>query len=212
MLNDKIFQRQSFPEPPAEVLQTFDALEDDKYLKGDYIFRQRAYSLGSYSRHGIDWEIDNNLFHQPNNKYASNQRKFAAASDTVKKYIESILCTEERLQAIGDDVYELGIHQIRTKTEKGKPGLPCPEGPHQDGFDYVGIFSFRNHNIKGGRSELRKDHKEGPAVFETTVEPHDLLIFDDRAVFHYTFPIKPADGSYGYRDVVILTFNKKAHA
>jgi hypothetical protein len=100
---------------------------------------------------------------------------------------------------------EIGVHQIRTSCSPNNFGNPAPEGIHQDGADFIGIFSVDRDNIQGGQTHLYAARKEKP-VFNKILEPGELLLVNDRDFFHFTTPIKPLTASPGTRDVFVLTF------
>ncbi|MBE9058637.1 2OG-Fe dioxygenase family protein [Sphaerospermopsis sp. LEGE 08334] len=99
---------------------------------------------------------------------------------------------------------EIGIHQIRTTCSPGHLGNPAPEGIHQDGTDFIGIFSVGRDNIKGGETHLYTAKKEKP-VFHKILQPGELLLVNDHEFFHFTSPIKSENPAPGTRDVFVLT-------
>lgn len=99
---------------------------------------------------------------------------------------------------------EIGIHQIRTSCSPGHLGNPAPEGIHQDGTDFIGIFSVARDNIQGGETHLYTAKKEKP-VFKKILYPGELLLVNDHDFFHFTSPIKPENPAPGTRDVFVLT-------
>ncbi|MFN6530729.1 2OG-Fe dioxygenase family protein [Nostoc sp. ChiSLP03a] len=99
---------------------------------------------------------------------------------------------------------EIGVHQIRTICSADNLGNPAPEGIHQDGTDFIGIFSVDRDNIQGGETHLYTDKKQKP-VFSKVLNPGELLLVNDRDFFHFTTPIKPQIDAQGSRDVFVLT-------
>jgi hypothetical protein len=99
---------------------------------------------------------------------------------------------------------EIGVHQIRTICSPDNLGNPAPEGIHQDGTDFIGIFSVARENIQGGETHLYTAKKEKP-VFSKVLNPGELLLVNDHDFFHFTTPIKPQIHGYGTRDVFVLT-------
>lgn len=99
----------------------------------------------------------------------------------------------------------LGIHQIRITCSEGEAGLPVPEGIHQDGFDLIAMCCAARHNVSGAETRLYRTPEEKP-VYNCVLEPGDIIYCNDRSLFHYTSPIKPAPGHFrGYRDMFVLT-------
>ncbi|MDZ8028297.1 MAG: 2OG-Fe dioxygenase family protein [Nostoc sp. SerVER01] len=99
---------------------------------------------------------------------------------------------------------EIGVHQIRTICSPDNLGNPAPEGIHQDGTDFIGIFSVDRDNIQGGETHLYRAKKEKP-VFSKILNSGELLLVNDHEFFHFTTPIKPEIEAQGSRDVFVLT-------
>jgi hypothetical protein len=99
---------------------------------------------------------------------------------------------------------EIGVHQIRTICSPENMGNPAPEGIHQDGTDFIGIFSVKRENIQGGETHLYTAKKEKP-VFSKVLNSGELLLVNDHEFFHFTTPIKPQNEGVGIRDVFVLT-------
>jgi len=196
--------------PSTFVLRTFDDLKDDQYLQeGDGLFRKRSYARGVLTTDGINWNNGTD-FYQPTslNEYAGNvTRVFEPACAEIKEFMESLMASSFYNNLINRRSYNFGLHQIRTITDDDHEGYPVPEGFHQDGFEFVIILSFQNHNVKGGRCYLREGSKEGPCVLDQEMNANDVLIFNDRRFFHYASPIRPKISGLGYRDRCVLTFD-----
>lgn len=99
---------------------------------------------------------------------------------------------------------EIGVHQIRTICSPDNLGNPAPEGIHQDGTDFIGIFAVDRDNIQGGETHLYAAKKEKP-VFSKILNSGELLLVNDHDFFHFTTPIKPEIPAQGSRDVFVLT-------
>ena len=99
---------------------------------------------------------------------------------------------------------EIGVHQIRTICSPDNLGNPAPEGIHQDGTDFIGIFSVARENIIGGEAHLYTAKKEKP-IFKKVLQPGELLLFNDHEFFHFATPIKPEALAPGTMDVFVLT-------
>jgi len=84
-------------------------------------------------------------------------------------------------------------------------GEPAPEGRHQDGFDYVGIFCARRVKVTGGVSELFLNKDDTKPILKKTLRQNELLVVNDREVFHNATKLSPVDLELGYRDVFVFT-------
>lgn len=198
------------PAPTSAVLQTFFELPDDSFLKGQFAFRKRVYARGILSADGVEWDTGTDFF-QPRaiNEYAGGiKRVFAPAGDTIREYIWQVLQSPFYRSGLGDGRYHFGLHQIRIVCDDQHEGHPVPEGYHQDGFDFVAIHSFQRSNIKGGGSSLRGGTKDGPCVFERDLAQGEILLFNDRRLFHYASPVTNVEPGFGYRDICVLTFSQ----
>ncbi|ODS22988.1 hypothetical protein AB835_11125 [Candidatus Endobugula sertula] len=84
-------------------------------------------------------------------------------------------------------------------------GQPAIEGWHQDGKEMVGILCLARHNITGGISKL-KISIDQPEIMSETLQPEEMIIFDDKKVFHYATPIEPKNSNgNGHRDVLLIS-------
>ena len=196
--------------PPAtEVLASFGQLPDDQFLKGEFVFRKRAYARGVLSPNGIEWDSSTEFFQpQALNEYAGGvKRVFAPAGVTIREYIWQALQSAVYRSGLGEEQYHFGLHQIRIVCDDLHEGHPVPEGYHQDGFDFVGIHNFRRANVKGGGSYLRDGSKDGPCILEHDLAEGEILLFNDRRLFHYATPITNVESGIGYRDICVLTFS-----
>jgi len=99
---------------------------------------------------------------------------------------------------------EIGVHQIRIICSPDNSGSPAPEGIHQDGTDFIGIFSVDRENIQGGETHLYTAKREKP-VFSKVLNPGELLLVNDHEFFHFANPIKPQTDAQGSFDVFVLT-------
>jgi hypothetical protein len=197
------------PKPTPDLLETFEDLPNDEYLQGGWAFRKRAYARGLVTPGGIEW-VSGSDFFQPSsiNAFAGDIRRvFAPAGTKIREYVWQTFQDSSYREGLGDDTYELGLHQIRIVCDDEHEGHPVPEGFHQDGFDVVVIQSYQRRNITGGKSFLREGSIEGPCVLEHDLLPGEMLVFNDRRMFHYADPIRPQSPGPGCRDLCVMTLS-----
>jgi len=93
-------------------------------------------------------------------------------------------------------------------------GLPAVEGFHQDGNRHVGMLVVTRKNITGdsGVSQyVLDDHgkKTEELIFNSVIQPGELIYWNDKRVWHYGTELKLADknvnGGRGVRDIIILS-------
>jgi hypothetical protein len=201
--------------------EDWDHLELDLYLAQGAKFRLRRY--GRYY-----WSPANNTlaalphesYFQPEdeNSYAGSiTRDFARLSpDTVHNpFLRALVrATFACLPVAGDRqdaTWEVRIHQIRIVASAKVPGLPAPEGIHQDGTDFLTLHLVRRHNVEGGESTIY-DLERKPIWRHTMKETLDSLILEDPRIMHGVTPVRPADErTIGIRDMLGVDFIYSPH-
>lgn len=187
----------------------YEDMPQDPYMGGE--FRTRRHSSvqktegGNYRllphAHFVQSQDVNKLVGDVERTFEPLDEKLAT-SDEFAKVVDAFA------EMAGFDAMEadIGIHQIRVRCSEDIKGDPAPEGRHQDGFKYIGIFVVERHNIEGGFSELylSGDPEEKPFL-EKILGEHEMLIVNDQEIFHNASGIKPTDVKGGYRDVFVLT-------
>ncbi|OUY08441.1 2OG-Fe dioxygenase family protein [Acinetobacter populi] len=193
-------------------LETFDHLNEDKYLKAQDKFRFRAYSTGNLVNSILKWKEENSSFLQSkelNNYMGDVVRHFNQLPPRSKKYINIVIRSLFDSSTIPKANYEIGCHQIRIIATDKFNGYPAPEGFHRDGFDYIAIHCAQLNNVNGAISLVRSlDNKE--KLYEHILLPSQIMVLNDNKVEHYITPITPKiPNKKAYRDIFVITFNKK---
>jgi hypothetical protein len=105
-----------------------------------------------------------------------------------------------------DATWEVRIHQIRILASVRVPGLPAPEGIHQDGTDFLTLHLVHRRNVRGGETTIY-DLERRPIQHYTMREPLNSLILEDPRIMHGVTAVYPADGeSLGVRDMLGVDF------
>jgi hypothetical protein len=198
------------------MLPDWDALELDRYLKNGATFRRRRYGRFSWS------PTDSELAVLPRESYFQPEDENSYAGGIVREFAPLLPATVDNpwLRALVRTTFaclpvpdarqgsnwEVRVHQIRIVATSDQPGLPAPEGTHQDGTDFLTLHLVRRHNITGGVSTIY-DLDRNPIRSFTLMEPLDSLILEDPRVMHGVTPVFAADGqSVGTRDLIGLDF------
>jgi hypothetical protein len=194
----------------------WDHLELDRYLEDGAKFRQRRYGRFSWS------PADDTLVPLPQEPYFQPEDENAYAGGIARDFAPLLRDTERNpfLHAlvratfaclpIADDkkgkTWEVRIHQLRVVASPAEPGLPAPEGIHQDGTDFLTLHLVRRQNIAGGESTIY-DLDRNPIQRYTMREPLDSLILEDPRIMHGVTPVHCADGrTLGFRDLMGVDF------
>jgi hypothetical protein len=210
--------------PPLEshwerLMGDWDHLEMDRYLQDGATFRRRRYGRYSWlpAEDALEALPDEPYFQpEDENAYAGGiVRAFAPLlPETVHNpfLLALVRATFACLPLAGDErghAWEVRVHQIRIVTAPERPGLPAPEGTHQDGTDFLTLHLVRRHNITGGVSTIY-DLDRKPIQSCTLREPLDSLILEDPRIMHGVTPVYPADGrTVGTRDLLGLDFLRR---
>jgi hypothetical protein len=194
----------------------WDHLEPDRHLKDGATFRRRRYGRYHWSPGACELLL---LPHEPyfqaeeENAYAGGfVRDFAPLlPETVgNPFLQALVrATFACLPVSGDRLeqpWEVRIHEIRIVASLQQPGLPAPEGIHQDGTDFLTLHLVRRQNIAGGESTIY-DLDRQPIRSFTMRETLDSMILEDPRIMHGVTPVYPADGqTLGVRDMLGLDF------
>lgn len=188
----------------AGLSMFFDQLPVDPYIDGD--FRRRRY--GRFEKQGQGFHrLDNGVFFQAAaiNKFLGDvPRTYPDLLPAVAEHdaFLAMLSAFARHTALADG-REIGVHQMRICASLGSATPPAPEGVHQDGFDFIGVFFCGSQGVTGGALQLYHGLKEQP-FFQQALTTGDYLVLDDRRFYHNAAPILPT-GQQGHWDVIVLT-------
>jgi hypothetical protein len=198
------------------LCEDWDDLEPDRYLEHGAMFRLRRY--GRYYWSPADdalVALPQEPYFQPKdeNPYAGGiERNFAPLlpETTRNPFLHALVrLTFACLPVAGDrqgKTWEVRTHQVRIVASPGKPGLPAPEGIHQDGTDFLTLHLVRRLNVVGGESTIY-DLGRKPIACYTMREPLDSFILEDPRIMHGVTPVHSADGLRpGVRDLLGVDF------
>lgn len=77
--------------------------------------------------------------------------------------------------------------------------------PHQDGERIIFIYILDKEG-SGAETHLYTSPDEEP-IYRSTLEPGDLLVFEDRRFWHGVTPLVPPPGGAARRDALVCTVN-----
>lgn len=186
----------------------FKNMPFDPYVKGD--FRKRRFSSIKKDHFG-NFEV------MPHKKFIQSSNVNDLLGDVEREYdeleLELIYSTEFKkivdafTELTGVNMYltEVGIHQMRVLSSLYIKGEPAPEGRHKDGFDYIGIFCARRSQVSGAKSELFLNKDDEKPILEKILGENEMLIVNDREVYHNATKLNPTGTDCGYRDVFVFT-------
>jgi hypothetical protein len=198
------------------MCEDWDHLELDRYLEPRAKFRLRRY--GRYYWSPIDnalTVLPHESYFQPEdeNPYAGGMaRDFAPLLPDTRHnpFLHALVRSTFACLPITDNrqgkTWEVRVHQIRIVASPGRPGLPAPEGIHQDGTDFLTLHLVSRRNVVGGETTIYDLHRK-PIGRYTMREALDSFILEDPRVLHGVTPVHSADGlTSGLRDLLGLDF------
>lgn len=199
----------SLPFDDLSSLQvTFDRLPPDQYVEDR--LRSRRYSCYHF-KDGQLQQLKTEHFMQTydvNKALGDVERVYEPIEPTLNDnriFLKMFDIMLRRTQITEDSVIE--VHQIRWHCKENVKE-PAPEGNHQDGFDYLGMFMINNHNVDGGEIMLF-DTADGDPFFKRRFENGEYLLVNDNHLFHNAAPLIPTENNEdGHWDIIVLTVNK----
>jgi hypothetical protein len=200
------------------LCEDWDHLEPDRYLADGAKFRLRRYGRYSWS------SADNVLAALPHEPYFQPEDENSYAGGVVRDFATLLPSTVDNpaLHALvranfaclpvaaarRGATWEVRIHQIRIVACPQQPGLPAPEGIHQDGTDFLTLHLVRRRNVVGAETTIY-DRDRKPIARHTMREPLDSFILEDPRVLHGVTPAHSTDGrTPGTRDLLGIDFIK----
>ena len=187
-----------------EARPSFNDLPHTSHADGE--FRLRRYSVIDFC--GVP--VGESTFTQSSdyNKYQGDVlRDFEPIEDSVvnSKCFRRMLGLFRHAGEI--TMEDIEVHQMRVIVPKSMSVAELsPEGPHQDGYDAVGIFSINIYNVCGGEL-LVFDNKDDHPFWSMLLKPGEVVVFNDREVWHDGNSItRDVEGiEENYMDVFVLT-------
>tara|TARA_B100001093_G_scaffold372805_1_gene357785 strand:- start:681 stop:1316 length:636 start_codon:yes stop_codon:yes gene_type:complete len=188
--------------------QYFENMPYDPYVKGN--FRKRRFSSIKKDNYGQFQILPHKTFTQSsdvNDLLGDVVREYEELdkelffSDDFLKIVEGFV----KITNINPNSTEIGIHQMRILCSEYIKGEPVPEGIHKDGFDVIGIFCARRVNVTGGTSELYIAKKDKKPILQKKLEENEMLLVNDREVYHTATKLNPVNMELGFRDVFVFT-------
>jgi len=173
-----------------EVQPSFNDLPHTGHKDSE--FRLRRYSVIDL----LGTPVDGSTFTQSSD-YNKYQGDIAREFETIQESVVNSKCFRKMLglfRRAGEfDMENIEAHQMRVTVPHGSMVAELsPEGPHQDGYDAVGIFSVNTYNVRGGEL-LVFDDKDAHPFWTMLLKPGEVVIFNDRDIWH--------DGNCIERDV-----------
>ncbi len=205
--SDFTFLPIAFPTTGLAALRPFyDRLPLDPYIQGKFRTRRFSHFLGPAHRLR---RLSHMQFLQSKavNQLAGGiRREFQELEDGLlsEPAFQAMVTAFTDGMAIDPEVREIGVHQIRISCWPDHAGSPAPEGIHQDGFDYIGMFCVERHQMVGGTTRIYPA-RDLPPMFSRDMQPGEGVLANDRRVYHFGEQVRPSSAQPGYWDLLVIT-------
>ncbi|WED25929.1 2OG-Fe dioxygenase family protein [Vibrio sp. DW001] len=197
------------PENVAPQLSSyFDDLPADKYVDSDH--RYRSYAQFQAGNTGLV-RLPHSTFTQSsefNRVVGDVERDFAEMDNEMVQTpcFQHILKSFMQRTGTDKDNSVVHVHQIRVTCKSDATSAPAPEGIHQDGYRFVGIFCVQRKNIAGGFTQIFVSPVEQHPHLNTVLEENQFVILNDSRFFHHISETLSSEaGEKGVRDVFVFT-------
>ena len=198
-------------------LDSWNRLEQDQYMADGGKYRKRRHATYAIMQAG---ERARRMPYQPHYQTVDYNplnggvaRYFAPIVDDLHRSatLAALLELGNRLfsQMTGNHAWHIELHQFRIEARDGREGKPTPEGVHRDGVDFVIVVMIKRVNIDSGATTIFDlEHRQvGEFMLR---EAFDMVLVNDREVYHGVTPIRQIDAEQeAYRDVLVMTFKKR---
>lgn len=199
-------------------LDSWNSLEEDQYMADGGHYRKRRHATLATQQDGDRPRLMPHQAHYQTEAYnplnGGVARYFAPILDDLmnSKTLAALLDFGNHLfsRISGKNQWHIELHQFRIEARDGQHGNPTPEGVHRDGVDYVIVVMINRVNIESGATTIYNLDNQLVGEF-TLLNTFDMVIVNDKKVYHGVTPITQLDASEeAYRDVLVMTFKSTA--
>ncbi len=198
-------------------LDSWNQLEQDQYMADRGKYRKRRHATYAIQGSGEPAAL---MPYQPHYQTVDYNplnggvaRYFAPILDDLhqSQMLSALLDFGNRVfsQLSGNPLWHIELHQFRIEARDGRLGKPTPEGVHRDGVDFVIVVMIKRINIESGATTIYDLNNKLVGEFMLR-DPFDLVLVNDRKLFHGVTPITQLDAdSEAFRDVLVITFKRR---
>jgi hypothetical protein len=139
-----------------------------------------------------------------NPAHGGYERHYPPLADEMAARLGDALRLFQTAARLPEDAEVLVQAQRITTGNDGKIGHPAVEGFHQDDVSWVGILLIARSSLSGGMTLVSSTSDEHGLVFAGELQAGQLLVLQDRKVWHYTSPVYDTTQAPGHRDVILF--------
>ena len=192
----------------STVRDSFNRLPTTDHRDGQYRLRRYSKIKLCDTDHSKYMKMESEAFNQSthyNQFQGGVDRKFEDIEDEIVESGGMVEMCDVFLKSSGfSDDHEIEIHQMRIVARNELTPV-SPEGVHQDGYRFIAMVGINRYNITGGNLLVCKTY-EGKPIVDFPLESGEMIMLDDRAMWHDATQIKPVNPDIqGHMDAFILT-------
>lgn len=194
------------------VQASFDSLKPSNYKDGSY--RLRRYSrfcfdknTGTVSLQPQAPFVQDDSLNQFQGNVARTYDDLTDECHQSSSFAAILQCFADATDLPNQSLIE--VHQMRLLA-KGADSPTTPEGVHQDGFDFVGVFTIARHNAKGGKLLLWQNKTDTTPIAEQDGQVGDFCIVNDKQLWHSATNLHTTDEGLGFWDIFVLTAHNQS--
>lgn len=199
----------------ADFQESWNHLEQDQFMKDGGTYRFRRHGIYSATP-GAEVQLEPPQPHYQSvayntlnggvARYFSPITPFVASGKILISALEMCRSTFSQLAPFYD--WHIEVHQFRIVATSDET-LPTPEGIHRDGVSFVFMMLVNRVNVLNGETSIYNRDRHQLARY-TLAKPFEAAIVNDERTMHGVTPILAEDVTQrGYRDVLVITFNKR---
>ncbi len=188
---------------------SWNELQTDTYMADGGRYRRRRFAVYAADKQGAIVRGKHQPHYQSLDYNTLNGTPEIGDGSSMRTILDYCRSLFGRL-APETDKWHIEVHQFRIEARPGEQGKPTPEGMHRDGVDYVLVLLVDRRNIRSGTTTIHDLDKRALGSF-TLTDPLDSALVDDARCYHGVTPVEPENPAQpAYRDVLVVTFRKKA--
>jgi hypothetical protein len=209
---------ENFADDWKAFADSWSRLQEDTYMADGGRYRSRRHATYSAPAGDVSWQREEHQPHYQSLHYNTLNGGIARHYSPIEPDVAEGRVADGLLtlgcalfgRLAPFSAWHIEAHQFRISPAEDREGKPTPEGIHRDGVQYVMMMLIERRNVTGGLSTLY-DPELRPVKEITLSEPLEMIVVNDERIMHDVSPVIGAfQGGPAYRDVLVLTFRKKA--
>lgn len=194
------------------VVHSFNTLTVSPYKDGQY--RLRRYSCFSFNRENHDIVLTTNDGFVQSGQFNEFQGGMLRSYDDLTEatfqsplFIDMVSKFAEIARL--PQLVKIEVHQMRIIAKESADAVATPEGIHQDGFDFIGVFTINRHNVKGGDLLLWQNKHDDEPLTVLSPMVGDFCVLNDKLLWHSATNVVPLEQGTAYWDLFVMTANQQ---